>query len=199
MTLLDFFFSGFAFLLLLSALLAVSVRNPVHSVFFLIFAFINAAGIFVILGAEFVAMILVIVYVGAVAVLFLFVVMMLDVDFAKLKASFVRYLPVGIVFSLLLVAQLSVMTRFVPGAEKKLADIAQSDTSNAKAIGAMLYSDYVVALEAAGMILLLAMIGAIALTQTSRADVKRQVIAKQVGRSREDSVEKRKVKSGEGV
>ena len=190
-----FAFYLFATILTLSALAVISVRNPVHSVLFLILAFFNAAGLFVLLGAEFVAMILVIVYVGAVAVLFLFVVMMLNLDFREMRKGFKKYLPVGLLAGGILLAELITLARAwetpaVPGAPA---------IDNTKAIGAILYTDYIYPFQIAGLILLVAMIGAITLTHRRRGDVRRQKIADQNARRRIEAVEVRKVPTGEGV
>ena len=186
----------------ISAFMVVAARNPVRAVLFLILAFFSAAGLFVMLGAEFLAMLLVIVYVGAVAVLFLFVVMMLDVDFAALKEGFLNYLPLGGVVALALAAILA-----LTGISWVTADTASSvlqapipaDMSNPEALGAVLYDQYMLFFQLAGLILLVAMIGAIVLTLRHRDGVRRQNIARQVGRKREEAVELVDVKSGEGI
>jgi NADH-quinone oxidoreductase subunit J len=204
MTLAGFFFYVFAIVMICSAIMVISVRNPVHAVLFLILAFFNAAGLFVLLGAEFIAMILVIVYVGAVAVLFLFVVMMLDVDFAELRAGFAKYLPVGGLIGGVLLAQLLlVMSAWViapQGALRINEPIPSPDAvTNAEAIGRVLYTRYVYFFELAGMILLVAMIGAIVLTLRHREGVKRQSIAAQVSRDPLTAIEIRKVETGRGI
>jgi NADH-quinone oxidoreductase subunit J len=182
----------------------ISARNPVHSVLFLILAFFNAAGLFVLLGAEFLAMILVIVYVGAVAVLFLFVVMMLDINFVELRHGFMQYLPIGALIGLVLLVELVL----VFGAWTLSPDIgsaaaaptpAPTQLTNTAALGALLYTHYIYAFQAAGLILLVAMIGAIVLTLRSREGVRRQKIAQQVTRRRAASVEIVKVRPGQGV
>ena len=180
----------------------VSARNPVHSVLFLIGAFFSAAGLFVLIGAEFLAMLLVVVYVGAVAVLFLFVVMMLDVDFSALRAGFVRYLPIGGLVALLLVVEMTTVA--VAVAEKGAAAGAKvvpapADLSNAEAIGRVLYTDYVYFFQAAGLVLLVAMIGAIVLTLRHRPGVRRQNIADQVARTPATGMRIVQIKSGEGL
>ena len=180
----------------------VSARNPVHSVLFLIGAFFSAAGLFVLLGAEFLAMLLVVVYVGAVAVLFLFVVMMLDVDFSSLRAGFVRYLPIGGLVALLLVVEMTTVA--VAVADKGAAAgakvvAAPADLSNAEAIGRVLYTDYVYFFQAAGLVLLVAMIGAIVLTLRHRPGVRRQNIADQVARTPATGMRIVQIKSGEGL
>ncbi|HXG79383.1 MAG TPA: NADH-quinone oxidoreductase subunit J [Methyloceanibacter sp.] len=196
------FFYLFATVCVGAAFMVVVAKNPVHAVLFLILAFFNAAGLFVLLGAEFLAMILVVVYVGAVLVLFLFVVMMLDVDFAALKAGFIKYLPVGATVGLLLLAELV----FILGAWLTAPDIVvqaptppPGDISNTEAIGLILYTRYVYLFEAAGLILLVAMIGAIVLTLHHKRDVRRQSVAAQVARTREQSVELVEIESGRGL
>jgi NADH-quinone oxidoreductase subunit J len=196
------FFYLFAILCVGAAFMVISVKNPVHAVLFLILAFFNAAGLFVLLGAEFLAMILVVVYVGAVLVLFLFVVMMLDVDFAELRAGFLKYLPIGATIGILLLVELV----FIVGAWITAPDIVAqaptppaSDVTNTEALGLILYTRYVYLFEAAGLILLVAMIGAIVLTLQHKRDVKRQSVAAQVGRTREMAVEVVKVESGRGL
>jgi NADH-quinone oxidoreductase subunit J len=203
MTLAGFFFYLFAVVTVASALMVITVRNPVHAVLFLILAFFNAAGLFVLLGAEFLAMILVIVYVGAVAVLFLFVVMMLDVDFAELRAGFAKYLPIGGAIGVILLAELLLVVgawTFAPQAATLIAErIPPADTvSNTKAIGQVLYTKYVFFFQMSGLILLIAMIGAIVLTLRHRAGVKRQDIAAQVARNR-SAIEIKKVETGKGI
>jgi NADH-quinone oxidoreductase subunit J len=194
------FFYLFAALAIASGFMVVAVKNPVHAVLFLILAFFNAAGLFVLLGAEFLAMILIVVYVGAVLVLFLFVVMMLDVDFAELKAGFLRYLPVGATVGILFLVELL----FVLGAWVTApAIVAQAPTaagvSNTAALGQILYTKYVYLFEAAGLILLVAMIGAIVLTLQHREAARRQSVAAQVARTRQTGLEVVKVESGRGL
>ena len=198
------FFYLFAAACIASAILVVTARNPVHSVLFLIIAFVNASGLFILLGAEFLAMILIVVYVGAVAVLFLFVVMMLDVDFAELRQGFLNYLPVGFLVGAILLAELLfIVGAWVigPGVPKAItAPIpAASDISNTQALGLVLYTRYVYFFEAAGVILLVAMIGAIVMTLHHRPDVKRQNVGAQVARRRANAIDVVKVKSGEGL
>jgi len=197
-------FYAFATVLLAAAIMVVGARNPVHSVLFLILAFFNAAGLFVLAGAEFLAMILVVVYVGAVAVLFLFVVMMLDINFSELRAGFIQYLPVGALVGLILLAELILVFgawAVSPDAASVAADPITLDPgrTNTQQLGAVLYTKYVYLFQAAGVILLIAMIGAIVLTLRHREDVRRQKIPQQIGRRREDSVELKKVPSGGGV
>src|SRR5580704_8057544 len=186
-----------------SALAVVAARSPVHSVLFLIAAFFSAAGLFVLLGAEFLAMLLVIVYVGAVAVLFLFVVMMLDVDFASLKEGFTRYLPLGGLVAGILVIEMGVVAVTVASsgaAAKNAAPMASAlGVSNAETIGRVLYTNYVYYFQAAGMVLLVAMIGAIVLTMKHRPNIRRQVIADQVARTPRTGVRVVEIKSGEGI
>ncbi len=196
-------FYVFAAVLIASAVMVVTARNPVHSVLFLILAFFNAAGLFLIAGAEFLAMILVIVYVGAVAVLFLFVVMMLDVDFARLREGFQRYLPVGGVVGLLLLAELLFVLwpwRAAPEAGAlRLNPTPGPEVSNTVALARVLYTDNVLLFQAAGLILLVAMIGAIVLTLRERPGTRRQSIAAQVARVPTETVVLRQVPSGAGL
>lgn len=194
----------FAAITVASAVMVISARNPVHSVLFLILAFFNAAGLFLLLGAEFLSMILVIVYVGAVAVLFLFVVMMLDVNFAELRQGFLQYLPVGGVIGLILLVELllvlgswSVLPTAGELAAARAPDLAA--VTNTDAIGRIMYTQYLLPFQAAGLILLVAMIGAIVLTLRHRPGVKRQVISRQVTRTMETAVEIKKVKPGQGI
>ncbi|HEY0646598.1 NADH-quinone oxidoreductase subunit J [Phenylobacterium sp.] len=183
----------------------VSARNPVHSVLWLILAFFSAAGLFVLMGAEFLAMLLVVVYVGAVAVLFLFVVMMLDVDFASLRQGFARYMPLGLVIAGFLAAEMIVVSTTVAtrGAAKDnvtpMASGAGVDVTNAEAIGRVLYTDYVYFFQAAGMVLLVAMIGAIVLTLRHKPGVKRQVMMDQVLRTPATGMKLTNPKVGEGI
>jgi NADH-quinone oxidoreductase subunit J len=196
------FFYLFATLTVASAFMVIASRNPVQSVLFLIFAFVNAAGLFLLLGAEFLAMILVIVYVGAVAVLFLFVVMMLDVDFAALRQGFLQYLPVGALIGVVFLLELVLIV----GAyvvDPQLIRVQPSTTvpsvTNTEAIGRVLYTQYFYFFQAAGLILLVAMIGAIVLTLRDRVGVRRQDISKQNARTQETAVEIRKVPFRQGV
>lgn len=197
------FFYLFAFIMIASAIMVVAARNPVHSVLFLILAFFNAAALFLLTGAEFVGFILLIVYVGAVAVLFLFVVMMLDVDFAELKQGVLRYAPIGGLIGLIVVVELImvIVGQYVKPAvaEKGMAPIDPNSTlSNTEMIGRVLYTDYVFYFEIAGLVLLVAMIGAILLTLQHRKGVKRQSISEQVARGK-DAIEIKKVESGKGI
>ena len=196
------FFYIFAGMCIASAIMVVTARNPVHSVLFLILAFVNAAGLFVLLGAEFLAMILIVVYVGAVAVLFLFVVMMLDVDFAELRHGFLNYLPVGFLVGAILLAELVFVvigTVIKPGVAKVITAPIAGAISNTQALGLVLYTRYVYFFEAAGMILLVAMIGAIVMTLQHKPGVKRQNIADQNARGRSSAIDVVKVKSGQGL
>lgn len=192
----------FAFVLILSALLVITAKNPVHSVLFLILAFFNAAGLFVLLGAEFVAFILAIVYVGAVAVLFLFVVMMLDISFADLRRDSMQYIPLGLVIGAVLMVEMAVMMFAWQSAETVSANIAapQPDgISNTHALGQVLYTHYVLPFQVSGLVLLVAMIGAIVLTLRVRGGVHRQKISDQVSIRREDVVTIQKVQTGQGI
>jgi NADH-quinone oxidoreductase subunit J len=198
------FFYLFAGITVASAVMVVTAKNPVHSVLFLILAFVNAAGLFVLLGAEFLAMILIVVYVGAVAVLFLFVVMMLDVDFAELRQGFLNYLPVGALVGAVLLAELLIVVgawAIGPDVVKAIASpIPPSvEINNTQALGLVLYTRYVYFFQAAGLILLVAMIGAIVLTLQHKPNVRRQNIAAQVARGRASAIEVVKVKSGQGL
>ena len=197
-------FYVFAVVAVASGIMVVTARNPVHSVLFLILAFFNAAGLFVLLGAEFLAMILVIVYVGAVAVLFLFVVMMLDIDFVELRQGFVKYLPVGALIGVVLLVELFIVVGgWVTLPETKAATTEPAarlgSLSNTAMLGRLLYTKYVYLFQAAGLILLVAMIGAIVLTLRHREGVRRQNVNRQLRRKRAESVELVKVKPGEGV
>src|SRR5690349_9416626 len=186
-TLVFYLFSGVT---LLSALMVISARNPVHSVLFLILAFFNAAGLFILIGAEYLAMTLVIVYVGAVAVLFLFVVMMLNIDFAELRAGFVRYLPLGALVAIILVAELIFAVGAWSAGGVDLAARAApavTDKSNIQQIGELLYTRYIFLFEAAGIVLLVAMIGAIVLTHRQRGGVRTQNISAQNQRRPQDA------------
>jgi NADH-quinone oxidoreductase subunit J len=198
------FFYLFASITVASAVMVIAARNPVHSVLFLILAFVNAAGLFVLMGAEFLAMILIVVYVGAVAVLFLFVIMMLDVDFVELRQGFLNYLPVGgLVGAVMLVELLIVVGAWVIGPDvgkaltSPIPDAAS--VSNTEALGLVLYTRYIYFFQAAGLILLVAMIGAIVLTLQHKPNVRRQSIANQVARTRRTSIEVVEVKSGQGL
>jgi NADH-quinone oxidoreductase subunit J len=196
------FFYLFAGVTVASALLVVTARNPVHSVLWLILAFVNAAGLFILMGAEFLAMILVVVYVGAVAVLFLFVVMMLDVDFVELRQGFIQNLPIGALIAAIFALEIILVVgswQFAPEALalRKEAAALPADAMNTRALGRVLYTKYVYFFQAAGLILLVAMIGAIVLTlREQRPHVKRQDIMKQNARTKEAGVAVVQVKSG---
>ena len=192
----------FAGLVLLSGALVISARNPVHAVLWLILAFFNAAGLMVLCGAEFIAMLLVIVYVGAVAVLFLFVVMMLNIDFAEVRAGFVRYLPVGLLVALVMAAEtiIAVGAWRAGGVElARRAGPVDPALSNIEAIGQLLYSRYLFVFEGAGLLLLVAMIGAIVLTHRQRSGLRPQNIARQVQRRPQDATRNLKPDVGKGV
>ncbi len=194
----------FAAVLIASGFMVIAARNPVHSVLFLILSFFNAAGLFVLMGAEFLAMILVVVYVGAVAVMFLFVVMMLDINFAELREGVLRYLPIGLLIGAIMLLELVFVFgtwAFEPIEGELIARPAPpaDEVHNTQALGQLLYTDYFYLFQAAGMVLLIAMIGAIVLTLRSREGVRRQVIAKQIGRRAEDTIEVVDVPSGRGI
>lgn len=191
----------FAAVTLISAFQVITAKNPVHSVLFLILAFFNAAGLFVLLGAEFVAMILVIVYVGAVAVLFLFVVMMLDMGFAELRKGAMQYVPLGLLIGGILMAELVVIYNAWEPVAQVTANLANpvTDMKNTESLGLILYTDYVYAFQIAGLILLVAMIGAIVLTHRKRPGVRRQKIIEQNNRKRTDAMEIVKINPGEGI
>jgi NADH-quinone oxidoreductase subunit J len=198
------FFYLFASICVASAFMVIAARNPVHSVLFLILTFVNAAGLFVLMGAEFLAMILVVVYVGAVAVLFLFVVMMLDVDFVELRQGVLNYLPIGALVGLVvLVELLLVLGGWAIGENIATAITAPipppADVSNTAALGALLYTRYVYFFQAAGVVLLVAMIGAIVLTLRHKPYVLRQSIAEQNARSKASQLSVKQVRSGEGL
>jgi NADH-quinone oxidoreductase subunit J len=197
-------FYVFAAVAILAGVMVISARNPVHSVLFLILAFFNGAGLFVLMGAEFLAMILVVVYVGAVAVMFMFVVMMLDINFAELRQGFLRYLPIGAVVGLVLLAELLIILggwTLSPNARlaEAAATPAVTEISNTHALGQLIYTHYIYLFQAAGVILLIAMIGAIVLTHRQRPGVRRQDIARQVARRPQDTIEIHKIPSGRGV
>jgi NADH-quinone oxidoreductase subunit J len=199
---------GIAFYLLatvavVSGLLVVTAKNPVHSVLFLILAFFSSAGLFVLLGAEFLAMLLVVVYVGAVAVLFLFVVMMLDVDFVGLREGFARYMPIAVIVAGVLLIEMIIITSAVvtggAGARATEVVVATPETSNIEAIGRVLYTDYIYFFQAAGIVLLIAMIGAIVLTLRHKPGVRRQKVHDQVTRDARTAIEIKSAVSGAGV
>jgi NADH-quinone oxidoreductase subunit J len=204
MVLTALFFYLFAGVCIASAFMVIAAKNPVHSVLFLILAFVNAAGLFVLLGAEFLAMILIIVYVGAVLVLFLFVVMMLDVDFAELRQGFLQYMPIGAVVGGFLLVEL-VLVLFTwtigPDVQQAIATPAPpiARMLNTEALGHVLYTRYVYFFQAAGLVLLVAMIGAIVLTLQHKPKVKRQNIADQIARTKATAIEIVKVRPGQGL
>ncbi|QFU08359.1 NADH-quinone oxidoreductase subunit J [Rhodobacteraceae bacterium THAF1] len=199
----DFAFYLFAVLVVAAGLFTVIARNPVHSVLWLILAFLSSAGLFVLMGAEFVAMLLVIVYVGAVAVLFLFVVMMLDVDFAKLKAEMAGYMPIALLIGVVILMQLGIafgVWQASDLAEQNVAaSIARIEGSNTQAIGQLVYDDYLLLFQLAGLILLVAMIGAIVLTLRHRTGVKRQNVMDQIMRDPSTAMELKDIKPGQGL
>jgi len=197
------FFYLFAFIMIASAFMVIAARNPVHSVLFLILTFFNAAALFLLTGAEFLAMILLVVYVGAVAVLFLFVVMMLDVDFAELKRGALQYAPVGALVGLILRGELIFVfasNMFAPKLGQGSVPIPNiAERSNTAALGDILYTDFVFYFQVAGLVLLVAMIGAIVLTLRHKPNVKRQSIPTQVARTPETAIEIKKVETGKGI
>jgi NADH-quinone oxidoreductase subunit J len=199
-----FAFYLFACTAVAAGLFVVLARNPVHSVLWLILAFFSSAGLFVLLGAEFVAMLLVIVYVGAVAVLFLFVVMMLDVDFAELKEGLAQYMPIGLLIGVVLIMELAlvfgswIIADAAPDARQAVAPMVE-DVQNTTALGMLIYTKYVYLFQAAGMILLVAMVGAIVLTLRHRPDIKRQNILDQIYRDPAKTMEMKDVKPGQGL
>ena len=194
----------FAFTAVASAVMVISARNPVHSVLFLILAFFNSAGLFVLLGAEFLAMILVVVYVGAVAVLFMFVVMMLDINFVEMRQGFLRYLPLGAMIGLVLLGEMLVIIggwTLAPEVAQTVNHPIQAPdvTTNTEALGVLLYTHYIYLFQAAGMILLVAMIGAIVLTHRRREGVRKQRIPDQIARRAEETVQVIEVETGKGI
>jgi len=204
MSVADFAFYAFATVVLISGLLVVVARNPVHSVLWLILAFLSSAGLFVLLGAEFLAMLLIIVYVGAVAVLFLFVVMMLDIDFAALKAEMARYFPLASLVGLVILMQLALLYGSWVQAEGAMGlrqavtpDLAQVE--NTRALGLILYDQYFILFQLSGLVLLVAMIGAIVLTMRHRVNVKRQDVLQQMWRDPAKAMELKDVKPGQGL
>ncbi len=196
------FFYLFAGVCVASAVMVITARNPVHSVLFMILAFVNAAGLFMLLGAEFLAMILVVVYVGAVAVLFLFVIMMLDVDFAELRQGFIEYLPVGLLVGAIFLAELLLVAGgwvINPNVSQAITSPIPSAVTNTEAIGLVLYTRYIHYFQMSGLVLLVAMIGAIVLTLRHKANVKRQDINAQNARGKATAMSVRKVASGQGL
>ncbi len=195
-------FYVFAGVLVASALMVITARNPVHSVLFLILSFFNAAGLFILLGAEFIGMILVIVYVGAVAVLFLFVVMMLDISFSDLRKGAMQYVPLGMITGGILLLELvsiALAWTFSPSAPQNAANPIPEGVTNTEALGRLIYTDYAFVFQASGLVLLVAMIGAIVLTHRYRPDVRRQKVAVQNARRPEDVLEIQKVSTHSGV
>jgi len=196
------FFYLFAGICVASAVMVVVSRNPVHSVLYLILAFVNASGLFVLMGAEFLAMILIVVYVGAVLVLFLFVVMMLDVDFAELRQGFLQYLPVGVLVGVVFLAELLLVVGawvIGPGLPQAISSPIPGNLTNTEALGRVLYTQYVYYFQASGVVLLVAMIGAIVLTLRHKPNIKRQNISDQVARTKATAMDVRQVKSGQGL
>ena len=194
----------FSFTVVASAVMVISARNPVHSVLFLILAFFNSAGLFVLLGAEFLAMILIVVYVGAVVVLFMFVVMMLDINYVQLRQGFLHYLPLGAMIGLVLLGEMLVIIggwTLAPEVAETVSHSIQAPdvTSNTQALGELLYTHYIYLFQAAGMILLVAMIGAIVLTHRRREGVRKQRIADQIARRAEETVQIVEVETGKGI
>ena len=198
------FFYLFAAIAVASAFMVIASRNPVHSVLFLILAFFNAAGLFILLGAEFLAMLLVVVYVGAVMVLFLFVVMMLDVDFVEMRQGFLQYMPVGGLIGMVLLVELLLVLGVWEISPEVIANTSApapvpQDGANVSALGQLIYTRYILYFQTAGLVLLVAMIGAIVLTLRHKEGVKRQDISTQVGRTRDAAIEVRKVETGKGI
>ena len=200
---LAFAFYMFAIITVVAAVVVISSRNPVHSVLFLILGFFNSAGLFVLLGAEFLAMILVVVYVGAVAVLFMFVVMMLDVSIVEVRDGFLHYLPLGAVIGFILVMELGVVAggwTFTPDVEKNFAEqLISTSVTNTEALGNIIYTQYAYYFQTAGFILLVAMIGAIVLTHRTRVGVLRQRVGDQLSRNPSNTIEIKKISSGSGI
>ncbi|MBI5129854.1 MAG: NADH-quinone oxidoreductase subunit J [Rhodopseudomonas palustris] len=196
------FFYLYAGAAIAAAVMVVFARNPVHSALFLILVFVNAAGMFVLMGAEFLAMILIVVYVGAVAVLFLFVIMMLDVDFSRLREGFLEYLPFGLLIGFIFLAELLLLAGgwvITPTVTKTITAPIPAGVSNTEALGLVLYTRYIHYFQISGMILLVAMIGAIVLTLRHKKSVKRQNIAEQNARTKEAAMAIRQVKPGQGL
>jgi NADH-quinone oxidoreductase subunit J len=202
MTLPLFFFYVFSIITVASALMVIASRNPVHSVLFLILCFVNSAGLFMLAGAEFLALILIVVYVGAVAVLFLFVVMMLDVDFASMRQGMLQYAPVGVVIGIILLLELLLVAgSFVVAPDVASSTVVPIDETieNTRALGQVIYTRYILLFQAAGGVLLVAMIGAIVLTLRHKPGIRRQDVFKQTARKRHEAVEVVEVKSGQGL
>ncbi len=201
MTVAGFAFYVFALTVLVGGLFTVVSRNPVHAVLWLITAFIGATGLFVLLGAEFIAMLLMIVYVGAVAVLFLFVVMMLDVDFAELRAGMAKYLPIALLIGVILLVELGMIlgTWVTADGVEMLAAPVAGEVQNTAALGMVIYTDYILLFQLAGLVLLVAMIGAIVLTMRHRRDIKRQNVVEQMHRDPKAAIRMVDVKPGQGL
>jgi len=202
MTAAAFAFYAFAVVTVTAGLMVTLSRNPVHSVLWLILAFLSTSGLFVLLGAEFVAMLLIIVYVGAVAVLFLFVVMMLDIDFAALKGELARYMPLGLLIGVILLMQVAIgigVWQVASGAEGLRQAVAPTEVENTRALGMLLYDRYFLLFQLSGLILLVAMIGAILLTLRHRKDIKRQNVLQQMWRDPAKAMELKDVKPGQGL
>lgn len=202
MTLPLFFFYVFSIIAVASALMVIASRNPVHSVLFLILCFVNAAGLFLLAGAEFLALILIVVYVGAVAVLFLFVIMMLDIDFASMRKGMLQYAPIGFLIGIIMLLELLLVAgSFVVAPEVATTAMVPIDAGieNTRALGQVIYTRYVLIFQAAGGVLLVAMIGAIVLTLRHKPSARRQDAYKQTGRKRHEGVETVQVKSGQGL
>jgi NADH-quinone oxidoreductase subunit J len=196
------FFYLFAGVCIACAFMVIASKNPVHSVLYLILAFVNAAGLFMLMGAEFLAMILIVVYVGAVLVLFLFVVMMLDVDFAELRQGFLQYLPIGVLVGVVFLAELLLVVGawvIGPGLPQAISSPIPGNLTNTEALGRVLYTQYVYYFQASGVVLLVAMIGAIVLTLRHKPNIKRQNISDQVARTKATAMDVRQVKSGQGL
>jgi NADH-quinone oxidoreductase subunit J len=196
------FFYLFAAVCVASAVMVIVSKNPVHSVLYLILAFVNASGLFMLMGAEFLAMILIVVYVGAVAVLFLFVIMMLDVDFTELREGFLQYMPIGLVIGGIFLLELLLTVSYWvinPGTTKTITAAIPTNVTNTEALGLVLYTKYIHYFQLAGMVLLVAMIGAIVLTLRHKANVKRQDINVQNARTPEMAMVVRKVAVGQGL
>lgn len=185
--------------MLISAFCVIAARNPVHSVLFLILAFFTSAGLLVLIGAEFLAMLLIVVYVGAVAVLFLFVVMMLDVDFVEMKQGFLNYAPFGGIVALVFLGEVGLVASTLSSGVSEGFDASPGAATNVEAIGAVMYTDYLLLFQISGIILLIAMIGAIVLTLRHRPGVRRQSISRQISRTREEGVELKDVRPGQGI
>jgi len=200
---LPFFFYTFAIILVISSIMVIVTKNPVHSVFFLILAFFNATGLFVLMGAEFLAMLLLVVYVGAVAVLFLFVVMMLNIDFKTLRKGMIKNAPLGIIIGGILLAEIVFsfmgMTYGVANQPGNELFLVLAEEENTRALGKVLYTNYIYLFQCAGLILLVAMIGAIVLTHRKRDNAKHQDAVKQILRHKEDAIEIKKIEIGKGI